>query len=279
MFFLLNHRVVVVFKKEDIMADEPIRTSADLTGASIVIKAQEARNNAAIKKAGGKLTKAQEARALRLANIAVTAHKITPTALEAELETKYGTPDAHNIMAEGLTEKQIETGQKLFGFNELTPPPQTPEWVKCLHTQKGFFNLLLWAGSILCFISYALDQASPDNLYLGIVLAAVVIATGIFEYFQEKSSSDLMKKFANMQPPQVTVKRVVDGVGKEISIPARLLTHVSTSPFVSMFSFGAAAVAAVVVVCFGSILFPWRTTIFHRFFSSFFCLQRLIPTC
>ena len=113
MFFLLNHRVVVVFKKEDIMADEPIRTSADLTGASIVIKAQEARNNAAIKKAGGKLTKAQEARALRLANIAVTAHKITPTALEAELETKYGTPDAHNIMAEGLTEKQIETGQKL----------------------------------------------------------------------------------------------------------------------------------------------------------------------
>ena len=226
------------------MADEPIRTSADLTGASIVIKAQEARNNAAIKKAGGKLTKAQEARAQRLANIAVTAHKITPTALEAEIETKYGTPGATNIMAEGLTEDQVAKGHELFKFNELTPPPQTPEWVKCLETQKGFFNLLLWAGSILCFISYALDQASPDNLYLGIVLAAVVIATGIFEYFQEKSSSDLMKKFANMQPPQVTVKRN----GKETEIPARELTHVSTSPFVSMFSFGVVAVVAALLL-------------------------------
>jgi magnesium-transporting ATPase (P-type) len=115
----------------------------------------------------------------------------------------------------------VEKGHVEFGLNQLTPPPQKPEWLKCLETQKGFFNLLLWAGSILCFISFAIDNSAPDNLYLGIVLAFVVTATGIFEYFQEKSSSDLMKKFANMQPPQVIVIRG----GVETKVPAAQLTH------------------------------------------------------
>lgn len=211
------------------MAEEPVRTSADLTGGDLQAKLAKTRNDAkkltAKAATGVKLTKEEQERKDRLANIAVTAHKVTPQALEAQLEETYGNEGATQMISEGLTKSQIDKGHEKFGFNELTPPPQTPEWVKCLHTQKGFFNLLLWAGSILCFISYGLDQASPDNLYLGIVLAAVVIATGVFEYFQEKSSSDLMKKFASMQPPQVIVRRD----GKETKVAARDLTHVSIS--------------------------------------------------
>lgn len=43
---------------------------------------------------------------------------------------------------------------------------------------SGLFNLLLWAGSVLCFIAYAIDPLKDaTNLYLGIVLAVVVRTT------------------------------------------------------------------------------------------------------
>lgn len=40
---------------------------------------------------------------------------------------------------------------------------------------------------------------SPQ-LYLGIVLSAVVIITGCFSYFQEAKSSKIMESFKNMVP-------------------------------------------------------------------------------
>jgi len=46
----------------------------------------------------------------------------------------------------------------------------------------GFFALLLWFGGILCLIGYGADPSSKDNLFLGIVLFAVVIITGLFSY-------------------------------------------------------------------------------------------------
>ena len=46
-----------------------------------------------------------------------------------------------------------------------------------------FFSLLLWTGSALCLLAYAL-QSTVDNLALAIVLAAVVLITGFFGYFQ-----------------------------------------------------------------------------------------------
>ena len=100
----------------------------------------------------------------------------------------------------GLTSKHAAQLHETEGLNQLTPPKEKPEWVKLLETQKGFFNILLWFGAILCFIGYALQQ-SVDNLYLGIVLSFVVTVTGIFEYFQERNASSLMKSFANMLPP------------------------------------------------------------------------------
>lgn len=40
----------------------------------------------------------------------------------------------------------------------------------------------------------------PPQLYLGIVLAAVVIITGCFSYYQEAKSSKIMESFKNMVP-------------------------------------------------------------------------------
>lgn len=41
---------------------------------------------------------------------------------------------------------------------------------------------------------------SPYQLYLGVVLAAVVIVTGCFSYYQEAKSSKIMDSFKNMVP-------------------------------------------------------------------------------
>lgn len=71
---------------------------------------------------------------------------------------------------------------------------------------------MLWIGAILCFIAYSIqattsDEPNDDNLYLGIVLAAVVIVTGIFSYYQESKSSKIMESFKNMVPQFATVIR------------------------------------------------------------------------
>lgn len=53
-------------------------------------------------------------------------------------------------------------------------------------------------------VSSALNLVFPSSLslqlYLGIVLSAVVIITGCFSYFQEAKSSKIMESFKNMVP-------------------------------------------------------------------------------
>ena len=51
------------------------------------------------------------------------------------------------------------------GKNELTPPPQTPEWVKFCKQLFSGFAILLWV--VQTFRSP--DDAPYDNLNLGIV--------------------------------------------------------------------------------------------------------------
>lgn len=58
-----------------------------------------------------------------------------------------------------------------------------------------------------CIINILTQHLSVNNsasslpqLYLGIVLSAVVIITGCFSYFQEAKSSKIMESFKNMVP-------------------------------------------------------------------------------
>merc|ERR1719216_385465 len=107
--------------------------------------------------------------------------------------------------SKGLTQSQAEANYEEFGPNALTPPPTTPEWIKFCQNLFGGFAMLLWIGAILCFIAYgiqasAYEEPPDDNLYLGIVLTAVVVITGIFSYYQESKSSKIMESFKNMVP-------------------------------------------------------------------------------
>ncbi|XP_067172972.1 LOW QUALITY PROTEIN: sodium/potassium-transporting ATPase subunit alpha-3 [Apteryx mantelli] len=135
--------------------------------------------------------------------VAMTEHKMS---IE-EVCRKYNTD-----CVQGLTHSKAQEILARDGPNALTPPPTTPEWVKFCRQLFGGFSILLWIGAILCFLAYGIqagteDEPANDNLYLGIVLAAVVIITGCFSYYQEAKSSKIMESFKNMVPQQALVIR------------------------------------------------------------------------
>ncbi|XP_053148250.1 sodium/potassium-transporting ATPase subunit alpha-1 [Hemicordylus capensis] len=139
-------------------------------------------------------------------------HKLTLD----ELHRKYGTD-----LSRGLAPTRAAEILARDGPNALTPPPTTPEWVKFCRQLFGGFSLLLWIGALLCFLAFGIQAATGeepnnDNLYLGVVLAAVVIITGCFSYYQEAKSSKIMESFKNMVPQQALVIRN----GEKMSINA-----------------------------------------------------------
>ncbi|XP_048214150.1 sodium/potassium-transporting ATPase subunit alpha-4 [Perognathus longimembris pacificus] len=135
--------------------------------------------------------------------VALDDHKLT---LE-ELSAKYSVDLTQGHSPERAREILLQEGP-----NTLTPPPSTPEWIKFLRLLFGGFSLLLWTGAILCFLAYGVqhhikEEPTRDNLYLGIVLTAVVIITGCFSYYQEAKSSKIMESFKDMLPQQALVIR------------------------------------------------------------------------
>jgi len=147
----------------------------------------------------------------------VDVHKVSVD----ELCKRFGT----NI-TNGLTDDQAKAGLLKHGNNELTPPPTTPEWVKFCKCLFSGFAMLLWFGAILCFIAYSIqasayEEPPDDNLYLGIVLSAVVTVTGVFSYYQESKSAKIMEGFKNLVPQKAMVRR---NNGKREEIDAVNLT-------------------------------------------------------
>ncbi|XP_044530933.1 sodium/potassium-transporting ATPase subunit alpha-2-like [Gracilinanus agilis] len=147
-------------------------------------------------------------------------HKLT---LE-ELSKKYSVD-----LTNGLTSKQAKEFLLRDGPNALTPPATIPEWVKFCRQLFGGFSILLWIGAVLCFLAYGIQsymetQNNKDNLFLGLVLTAVVIVTGCFSYFQEAKSSMIMESFKNLVPEQAIVIR--DGKKLQINVSEVVLGDV-----------------------------------------------------
>ena len=137
-------------------------------------------------------------------NVEVTAHK----------EDLNNLLDRLNVNQHiGLTTSSAKMLLSEIGPNCLTPPKQTPMWIKFLKELTGFFSLLLWGGAVLCFVGYAIDKAQ-DHLFLGITLVVVVVVTGIFSFVQNSKSDSLMNSFASMLPPKIKVLR--DGTTDEV---------------------------------------------------------------
>merc|ERR1711931_584832 len=146
----------------------------------------------------------------------IDVHKITAD----ELLKRFGTS-----IESGLSATQADANLAEYGPNALTPPPKTPEWVKFCKNMFSGFAMLLWIGAILCFVAYsiqasAFEEPPDDNLYLGIVLSAVVTVTGVFSYYQEAKSAKIMESFKNLVPQYALVRRG----GEKVNIEAKELT-------------------------------------------------------
>ena len=138
---------------------------------------------------------------------------------KATLEADRASASSVYSSARGISANVRKTLQEALGFNKLTPAKQTPEWLKFLLHLSGFFSLLLWFGAALCFVGFAL-RGDQDNLYLGIVLASVVLITGIFSYAQDAKAGNLMDQFASLMENDVTVRTTENGATKWVDIAA-----------------------------------------------------------
>lgn len=94
----------------------------------------------------------------------------------------------------GLQEAEAIMKHKEVGDNALSQKDVKPWYCVFFEEMTGFFSLLLWAGSILCFIGYGIQDEKEDlsNLYLGSVLAIVTFLTGCFSYAQTSKSAEMM---------------------------------------------------------------------------------------
>jgi sodium/potassium-transporting ATPase subunit alpha len=124
-------------------------------------------------------------------------HKLTHEQLATTLETS---------LDGGLTEAEALIRHERDGPNSLTPVEGVWWFWKAVAHVAGGFSLLLWAGSVMCFAVYGVHGAVAD-LTLGIVLAVVVTATGIFSYYQEVKSDNVLASLLEMAPDTCYVKR------------------------------------------------------------------------
>ena len=168
---------------------EPIRrhsSSLVVAADELKFKAQQASDKTKKAVEDGKISKKDAENELKKA-YKTLAHTYDKKALPTEYETN---------LESGLTTDEYNIRFEKYGLNQLTPPKVTPWYIRLFFSIfGGFFNVLLWFGAILCFVAYIADPSDikdTANLSLGVVLAVVVTLTGIFSYFQESKSADLM---------------------------------------------------------------------------------------
>lgn len=114
-----------------------------------------------------------------------------------ELEVRFKTSFRAHEPAKSFGLKFEDSLERLNrdGRNMLTPPKQKSEIVKFLQGFTNFFMVLLLAAGVLSIVAYGLDTATDLNLYLGIVLFAIVIITVAIGYFQNRKADGIMKVF------------------------------------------------------------------------------------
>jgi len=136
-------------------------------------------------------------------DIEMDEHKIKLEELVARLQT-----DTHM----GLTPEKANEVMSVHGPNEISRPTSTPEWVRFVKQLFSGFSLLLWIGALLSFTAYSVtvhvwEHPPQDNLYLAIVLLAIVVVTACFSYYQRSKSEAILQSFRNLIPHFTTTLR------------------------------------------------------------------------
>jgi sodium/potassium-transporting ATPase subunit alpha len=99
------------------------------------------------------------------------------------------------------------------GPNELSIETIAPGWLRFLRHFGGLFPLLLEISGALYLVAYLLETSQPggaqtnNNLYLGIALLFVVVATATFAFLQESKAKATAAGFNRMSTPHCVVIR------------------------------------------------------------------------
>ncbi|XP_043500681.1 sodium/potassium-transporting ATPase subunit alpha-like [Polistes fuscatus] len=111
----------------------------------------------------------------------------------------------------GLTETEAQQLLLKYGQNTLSPPKQTPEYIKFLLSMFTGFAALLWGCAALCFllvlICYLFKEEQSGIEWLGLIIVIICLTSGIFAYIQESKNTKVMDSFAKMVPTFATVIR------------------------------------------------------------------------
>jgi magnesium-transporting ATPase (P-type) len=175
---------------------------------SVVVGASTASDSTAASAAAVAEQKKREA-ALKAADVVV--HKYSAAELTTFLRTD---------LNRGISAHESKTKLQQDGLNLLTPPKETPWYIKLLMQMVGGFQLMMLGGSILCFIVGPIsDPIDYQTIYLGVVLIFVVITTGLFVFYQESKSDSVMAGFKALTPSICNVLRD----GQVIQIDAKEL--------------------------------------------------------
>lgn len=121
--------------------------------------------------------------------------------------------------SQGLSLPNVHDARQVCGYNRLSPPKTVPDYILFLQQFLDMFMILLTAAGFLSLIAYFIDTSTTLNLYLALVLFAIVVITCTITFLQARSTSKVMDSFKNMLPQQCTVVR--DGASQ--TIPAEEL--------------------------------------------------------
>ncbi|XP_021203629.2 sodium/potassium-transporting ATPase subunit alpha-4 [Bombyx mori] len=142
-------------------------------------------------------------------------HFLTPSQLEVVYRTN---------IASGLSDIFAKELLDLYGPNALKELSGTSYWKLFRHNLFGWFQCVLWMGALLNFVSFFFaaelehgrtkGRYENEYLYLGFVIVATVVGTGIFGFYQEAKNMAVMSGFEKLVPPNAMVIR--DGVKKVV---------------------------------------------------------------
>lgn len=117
---------------------------------------------------------------------AFTEHMFQLDVLASKYSTHIDPDDVPN--SKGLTVEKAAEFLKLYGPNVLTPPAKIPHWLLFLLQFTNLLMILLQVTGLACIIIYIITPSAPVNLYIGVLLYFVVIAT-CYETFHQESQS------------------------------------------------------------------------------------------
>ena len=139
------------------------------------------------------------------------------TSFQIDYINQIGNEIEKEYLENGLSKEEVELRQKTYGPNSLPEPKKIPGIVKYIMEITSVFSILLWIAAILSFIAYSLNPEDLSNMWLGVVIAVIILLTGMFSYFQNEKSSDIIDSFKSFNTASVIVTRD----GKEQTIPSQ----------------------------------------------------------